>query len=156
MPDLYIITGSNGAGKSSIGPDYLPQHIQNTCTIFDGDKLFIQKRNELWQTIKAPKEVKKLAYEFTVETFEMQVAEALASRSNYVYEGHFTNDSTWDIPRKFKAQGYIVHLIFLGLEHPDDSQKRVIERSKKGGHWVDRATIEDNFYGQPSKVRATY
>src|SRR5690242_15012561 len=101
MPELYIITGSNGAGKSSIGPDYLPQNIQSTCTIFDGDKLFIQKRNELWQSIKAPKEVRKLAYEFVVETFERQVEEALATRSNYVYEGHFTNDSTWDIPRRF-------------------------------------------------------
>ena len=27
MPGLYIITGSNGAGKSSIGPDYLPAHV---------------------------------------------------------------------------------------------------------------------------------
>lgn len=24
MPELFIITGSNGAGKSSIGPEYLP------------------------------------------------------------------------------------------------------------------------------------
>jgi len=152
MPELYIITGSNGAGKSSIGPDYLPQYIQNTCTIFDGDKLFIQKRNELWQTIKAPKEVRKLAYEFVVETFEQQVKEALATRSNYVYEGHFTNDSTWDIPRRFKEEGYIVNLIFLGLENPDISQQRVIERSKEGGHWVDRPTIEDNFYGNLQKL----
>ena len=58
MPELHIITGSNGAGKSTVGPEYLPQHIQNTCTIFDGDKLFIQKRNELWQNLKAPKEVR--------------------------------------------------------------------------------------------------
>ena len=37
MPELFIITGSNGAGKSSIGANYLPAHIQNTCSIFDGD-----------------------------------------------------------------------------------------------------------------------
>src|SRR6266496_1896622 len=79
VPELYIITGSNGAGKSSIGPKYLPQHIQDTCTIFDGDKLFVNKRNELWQTIKAPKEVRRLAYEYTVETFDQQVTEALAT-----------------------------------------------------------------------------
>jgi hypothetical protein len=39
MPELYIITGSNGAGKSSIGPEYLPVHIRQQGPIFDGDKL---------------------------------------------------------------------------------------------------------------------
>ena len=29
MPDLYIITGSNGAGKSSIGPEYLPPKVRD-------------------------------------------------------------------------------------------------------------------------------
>ncbi len=152
MPELYIITGSNGAGKSSIGPNYLPTHITDTCPVFDGDKLFIQKRNELWQSIKAPKEVKKLAFAFTVETFENQVAEALANYKNYVYEGHFTNDSTWGTPRKFKENGYEVNLIFLGLANPEISQIRVIDRAREGGHWVDRRTIEDNFYGNLEKL----
>ena len=153
MPELYIITGSNGAGKSSLGANYLPDHINETYRIFDGDKLFIEKRNELWQTLKAPKEVRKLAFEFTVDTFEKQVADALARGSNYVYEGHFTNDATWDTPRKFKVAGYTVNLIFLGLSTPDASQLRVIERSKDGGHWVDRRTIEDNFYGNLQKLQ---
>jgi predicted ABC-type ATPase len=28
MPDLFIITGSNGAGKLSVGPTYLPDYIK--------------------------------------------------------------------------------------------------------------------------------
>jgi predicted ABC-type ATPase len=43
MPELYIITGSNGAGKSSVGPVYLPKYIQKNYTVFDGDKLFMHK-----------------------------------------------------------------------------------------------------------------
>jgi predicted ABC-type ATPase len=152
MPELYIITGSNGAGKSTIGPDYLPQQINKKCIVFDGDKLFIQKRSELWQTIKAPKEIKKLAHQFVLETFENQTAEALAKRHDYVYEGHFTNDETWSTPLKFKENGYIVTLIFFGLKDPDTSQLRVVERAKEGGHWVDRRTIEDNYYGNLRKL----
>ncbi len=90
--------------------------------------------------------------EFTVKTFEEQLGDALAKRANYVYEGHFTNDSTWDTPVKFKANGYEVTLIFFGLESPDASQVRVVERAKEGGHWVDRRTIEDNFYGNLQKL----
>lgn len=44
MPNLHIITGSNGAGKSSVGPSYLPDEIQLSCSVFDGDKLFMEKR----------------------------------------------------------------------------------------------------------------
>ena len=46
MAGLYIITGSNGAGKSSFGASYLPEHLQG-YNIFDGDKLFMQKRRQL-------------------------------------------------------------------------------------------------------------
>jgi predicted ABC-type ATPase len=68
MPELYIITGSNGAGKSSVGIDYLPEYIRNNYTIFDGDKLFMQKQKELWLSgIRAHKEAKKIAYASVIE-----------------------------------------------------------------------------------------
>ncbi len=38
MPVLFIITGSNGAGKSTVGYTYLPPDIQKDHTVFDGDK----------------------------------------------------------------------------------------------------------------------
>jgi len=61
MPELFIITGSNGAGKSSIGPKYLPQRIRERGPVFDGYKLFVEKRKELWRNIKSHKECAKLA-----------------------------------------------------------------------------------------------
>src|SRR5215204_6443934 len=116
MPELYIITGSNGAGKSTVGADYLPPSIQQRCTIFDGDKLFMDKQRELWKDgIKAIKEAKKMAFAFVEETFDSLVQQALASNNDFVYEGHFTNEATWDIPRRFKAAGFSIHLIFFGL-----------------------------------------
>ena len=30
MPVLIIITGSNGAGKSSIGPEYVPNKLRDS------------------------------------------------------------------------------------------------------------------------------
>ena len=39
MPDLYIIMGSNGAGKSTVGLSYLPEVIQENHTVFDVDRL---------------------------------------------------------------------------------------------------------------------
>jgi predicted ABC-type ATPase len=157
MPELYIITGANGAGKSSLGFNYLPEHIQNKYSIFDGDKLFMQKQKELWNTgIKAHKEARKLAYQYVSDTFDQLVERALEANDTFVYEGHFTNDSTWDIPEMFKSRGYVISMIFLGLTDPDTSELRVINRVKEGGHFVPRLTVEDNFYGNLEKLDIHY
>jgi len=41
MPVLYIITWSNGEGKSFVGSDYIPSHLRNL--IFDGDDFLCNK-----------------------------------------------------------------------------------------------------------------
>src|SRR5882672_10534176 len=125
MPELYIITGSNGAGKSSIGPEYLPAHLRQLGPVFDGDKLFVEKRKELWRTIKSDKECARQAYAWVLETFEGAVEKALTERANFAYEGHFTNEATWDIPRRFLAASYSVHLLFFGLRDIELSNLRV-------------------------------
>ena len=153
MPDLYIITGSNGAGKSAVGPDYLPESIQQKCIVFDGDKLFMQKQRELWLSgIRAIKEAKKIAFSFVEETFESLVEDAITNKKDFVYEGHFTNDATWDVPRKFKANGFSIHMIFLGLSSTDLSSVRVVARSQEGGHYVDPLTVSANYYGNLEKL----
>jgi len=157
MPVLYIITGSNGAGKSTVGPDYLPLAIQQTCKIFDGDKLFMEKQRELWRIgVKAHKEAKKIALAFVEETFDRLVEVAIGFNTDLVYEGHFTNDATWLIPKRFKANGYQINLIFFGLTNTDLSELRVIDRTKEGGHYVDPDTVASNFYGNLEKLNHYY
>lgn len=148
MPDLYIITGSNGAGKSTLGIKYLPKHIGDNYTVFDGDLLYVKKLHESFPKLTpSPKEAKKLAFQYVIDAFEKFTANALNNNEILVYEGHFTNDATWDTPRRFKTAGYNIHLLFLGLTDPDLSQFRVTGRVAKGGHFVDRLTLEDNFRG---------
>jgi predicted ABC-type ATPase len=157
VPSLYIITGSNGAGKSTVGPRYLPENIRNNFPVFDGDLLFISKQRELFPGItRSPKEAKKLAYQHVVDTFESLSENALNSNENFVYEGHFTNNATWDTPKRFKAAGYTIHLFFLGLNDPDLSQSRVTDRVTEGGHYVDRATIEANFTGNLEMLNVNF
>lgn len=114
----------------------------------------MEKQAELFPyKTKSPKESKKLAQEFVVNTFETLVEKALLKHDNFVYEGHFTNDNTWLAPIKFRDAGYKIHLLFLGLSDPDLSQLRVADRVvTTKGHYVDRPTIEANFEGNLEKL----
>lgn len=133
MSELYIITGSNGAGKSTIGPDYLPDDIRESCVVFNGDKIFMDKQKELWnQGIRAIKEARNLAAEYLEKLFDETIETKLQKNENFVYEGHFANESTWDVPRRFKSAGYQIHLIFFGVSDTELSMARVIDRSKEG------------------------
>lgn len=157
MPTLYLITGSNGAGKSTVGPDYLPRHIIAKHVVFDGDKLYTGKVSELWpQQLRSLKEAKKLAAEFIVTTLENQLDNALENKEDFIYEGHFPSYATWDFPKRFKGCGYQIQMLFLGLKDTDLSEMRVGLRAKKGGHNVPRYDIENNFYGNLEMLNEHY
>ncbi len=157
MPDLYIISGSNGAGKSTIGQDYVPTIVLEDSAIFDGDKLYMQKHLELWKAgMRVDKKIKEIANDFVIETFNRLVDAAISSKKHFAYEGHFTEDSSWNVPRLFKSMNYVIHQIFFGLSNTDQSELRVLERVKDGGHYVPRLMIENNFYGNLEQLNRNF
>jgi predicted ABC-type ATPase len=146
MPNLYIIAGHNGAGKSTFGKNLLPQNAQN-LTIFDGDLVFSQKLKYFSSYIKVHKYAVQEADEATVEEFEKLTKEALFTQSDFAYEGHFSNENSWDTIRFFKKQGYTILMIFLGLKTLKSSEKRVSDRVQANGFLVPAYAIQHNYYG---------
>lgn len=153
MPELHIITGSNGAGKSSVGPEHLPPHIKNGFTVFDGDKLTLHKTKELYATgLHSYKEAKTLANEWIAGHFNEQVENAISKADHFVYEGHFREASAWSVVNRCKRNGYSVHMIFFGLINIERSAMRVLERALSGGHNVSPAEIDLNYHGNLLQV----
>ncbi len=146
MPNLYIIAGHNGAGKSTFGKNLLPKNAQN-LTIFDGDLVFSQKLKFFSSYIKVHKYAAQEADEATVEEFEKLSKETIATQSDFAYEGHFSNENSWETIRYFRKQGYTISMIFLGLERLDLSEDRVGIRVFKGGFLVPTYAIHHNYYG---------
>lgn len=154
MPELFVITGANGAGKSTVGPIYFPRHLQD---VFDGDKLYLGKRSELWKSgLRVQRELTKKASEFVENTFNSLVDDALSQSKDFAYEGHFSKDESWDVLYRFKESGYTLHLIFFGLDNVDISLDRVLIRAKEGGHHVDPLTLHDNYFGNLRQVNQRY
>lgn len=154
MPELFVITGSNGAGKSTVGPSYFPDNLQD---IFDGDKLYLEKRSELWKSgLRVQRELTRQASEFVDRTFYSLVETAISHSLDFAYEGHFSKDESWNVLHQFKNEGYIIHLIFFGLDNEEISSDRVLIRAQEGGHYVDPLTLRENYFGNLNQVDDRY
>ncbi|MDR6570470.1 zeta toxin family protein [Chitinophaga ginsengisegetis] len=153
MPTLYIIAGSNGAGKSSAGPDLLPTELIKKHSPFDGDKLKSLKQLEFRKQLGCSyKEAGKLADEYVDQTFELQYKSALEQNEDFVYEGHFTEEESWSLIRTFKKEKYRINMLFMGLATLEISLDRVFKRAMNGGHNVPVYEIEKNYYGNLYKL----
>ena len=76
MPELIIIAGCNGAGKSTFASSFLPEGL----TSFDYDRLFIENYNSLPDS--------ELREEFaknqTVKDFEFVIEKSLLNKSDFL------------------------------------------------------------------------
>lgn len=153
MPYLYILTGSNGAGKSTVGPSYFPEAGE----FFDGDKLYLERRSALWkQGLKVQRELVSQATKYVNDVFSNAVENSLSQNKSFAYEGHFSKEESWVIPELFKKKGYRLHVVFFGLDNTNLSSDRVLIRAKEGGHNVDPLTLRDNFYGNLNFVNTKF
>ena len=145
-PQLFIITGSNGAGKSTYKQALLPAE-HNQLDIFDGDAFYTQQSTVLYKLTHSSKEARRLAEEALEREFLKLVELSISEKKNFAYEGHFTGAGAWGIPKRFKKEGFEIHLIFCGLNTLTNSKKRVQTRVKKGGFHVMPLAIENNYWG---------
>jgi predicted ABC-type ATPase len=133
-PKIIIIAGPNGAGKITFAREFLPNEAG--CPVFVNADL-IAAGLAPFQPAAAAMQAGRLMLE------EIQ---------RHVNEGHsFAFETTlsgrayarW-IPR-WRARGYHVKLIFLGLALADQAVARVAMRIRQGGHAVPESVIRRRF-----------
>lgn len=133
MPNLIVIAGCNGAGKSTYASSFLPDRL----TSFDYDKLYFEN----YSVLPDSELREKFARDKTNKSFENSVKQAIENKTDFCYETNFDAIPIhW--PEKFKDHGYVINLIFFCLDNKEIAIQRVEERAEFKGHFVDRATIE--------------
>ncbi|PWK28366.1 putative ABC-type ATPase [Arcicella aurantiaca] len=146
MPNLYIIAGHNGAGKSTFGRNLLPSSAQD-LSIFDGDIIFSQKLILAKQSIKVHKYAVQQAEEETIIEFKRLSSDAIVAQKDFAYEGHFSNANSWDTIHLFKEKNYSINMVFLGLATLNLSEIRVKDRVQNNGFFVPPYAIFHNYFG---------
>jgi predicted ABC-type ATPase len=133
MPDLIIIAGCNGAGKSTFASSFLSEGL----TSFDYDRVFAENYNSLTDSELR----EEIAKNQTTKDFESAVERAFLNNSDFCYE---TNFDAYPIywAQKFRENGFQISLIFFCLNNQDIARHRIQVRTEFKGHFVDNKTID--------------
>jgi predicted ABC-type ATPase len=74
-----------------------------------------------------------------------EIARHAAAGRNFAFESTLSGLTYVRMIAAWRASGYTVKLVFLGLASPEDAIARVAMRVRQGGHDVPEATIRRRF-----------
>lgn len=133
MPNLIVIAGCNGSGKSTFSQSLLPDGLNS----FDFDKIFL----EYYHNLSDSELREEMARNLASDDFKKSIELAIKTKSDFCYETNLdVNPLYW--PRYFKSKGYVVSIVFFCLSSQDIARQRVEERTEFKGHYVDNKTID--------------
>jgi predicted ABC-type ATPase len=123
MPNLYIIAGCNGAGKTTASYTILPE-ILNCLEFVNAD------------------EIAKGLSPFQPETVSFEAGRIMLERINnlldeandFAFETTLATGSYVSFIKKAKSKGYFVTLLYFWLSSPELAIDRVKKRVESGGH----------------------
>ena len=131
---LYIISGCNGAGKTTASFNILPDLLQ--C------KEFVNA-DEIARGI-SPFQPEKVSIE-AGRLMLRRIDELIVSGQDFSFESTLSSKSFLHTIINAKARGYYVTLIFFWLESVELAKDRVLKRVSEGGHNIEESVIERRY-----------
>jgi predicted ABC-type ATPase len=124
MPQLWIVAGPNGSGKTSLSR----KHLLGKVPIVNPDEIAAQ----LSGPNRSPLDV---AMQAGRQTLAIQ-RQHLDQRDTFALETTFSGTRELALVQKAKAAGYKVNLVYLCTNSPMTSMARIAQRVRDGGHFV--------------------
>ena len=134
MKNLYIVSGCNGAGKTTASYTVLPEILE--CREFvNADEIArgLSPFNAEGVAIEAGRLMLQRIEELLKEDVTFAIETTLATRS-YV-----------SLVKRAQRQGYRVNLLYFWLSSPELAMRRVAERVSKGGHDIPEEIIRRRY-----------
>jgi predicted ABC-type ATPase len=135
MPNLYIIAGCNGAGKTTAGYTILPD-ILNCDEFVNADSIAAGL---------SPFNPDSVAFE-AGRIMLQRIHQLIGERIDFAFETTLSAKSYLPLIKKAQVIGYEVTLLFFWLSSPEQAKERVVKRVKQGGHNIPESVIERRYY----------
>ena len=133
-PNLYIIAGPNGSGKTTFAREFLPKYVK--CNNFINADLIAQGLSPFspqTSAIHAGRLVLKQINDFSNRKID------------FAFETTLSGKTYFSLLKALKAKGYSVRLFFLWVPDPVLSLARIKERVSLGGHNVPKEDVLRRF-----------
>jgi len=133
-PQLRIIAGANGSGKTTFVREFLPRyvtipHFVNADLIAAGLSPFAPEGAALRAGRLMLEEIRRLA----------------AARADFTFETTLSGRTYEPMLREFREEGYLVYLYFLWLPDVTLNLLRVAHRVQQGGHTVPEEDVRRRY-----------
>jgi len=135
MPEMYIIAGCNGAGKTTAVYDLLPD-VFNTIEFINADEIArgLSPFNPSGVAIQAGR--------IMLDRLEQMVERS----GSFAFETTLSGFTYLSLIKKAKSRGYAVTLFYVYLNGVALAVERVAIRVSKGGHSIPNDVIERRYY----------
>jgi len=134
-PQLYIISGCNGAGKTTASYTILPEILE--C------KEFVNA-DEIARGL-SPFQPEKVAIE-AGKIMLRRIDELLREKTNFAIETTLASKTYKNTILTAREKGYNITLVYFWLNNVELARERVKNRVKEGGHNIDSQVIERRYY----------
>jgi predicted ABC-type ATPase len=136
VPYLYIISGCNGAGKTTASFTILPEMLK--CKEFvNSDEIAKGLSPFNSDSIAVAIEASRIMYK--------RIKELLSSGEPFATETTLATRSVANLKREAQGKGYYVTLLYFWLNTPDLAVERVKMRVAAGGHNIPESTIRRRY-----------
>ena len=132
--NLYIISGCNGAGKTTASYTVLPEVLH--C------KEFVNA-DEIAKGL-SPFNPESVAIE-AGRLMLQRIEDLLAKEESFSIETTLATKSYINLVRRAQAKGYTVRLLFFWLNSPELALQRIAERVAKGGHNIPEPIVRRRY-----------
>ncbi len=134
MPNLFVIAGCNGAGKTTAAFTLLPEII-NCKEFVNADE--IARGISPFQPEKVSIEASRLMLH--------RLNELLLRKEDFAFETTLSSKNYINFILKAKEIGYEICLIYFYLDTIELAISRIKERVKKGGHFIDDKVVNRRY-----------
>ncbi|MBR4391432.1 MAG: zeta toxin family protein [Bacteroidales bacterium] len=134
MSNLYIISGCNGAGKTTASMTVLPETLQ--CREFVNCDEIAKGLNPL-----NPDSAKVAAARLMLS----RIKKLIADNADFAIETTLATKSYHALVQRAQEKGYDIKLIYFWLQSPELALQRVAERVKNGGHNVEEHIVRRRY-----------
>jgi len=134
MPNLYIIAGCNGAGKTTASYSVLPDMLD--CKEFVNADA-IAKGLSPFQPDKVAIEAGRIMLN--------RINELLKQKEDFAFETTLSARTYGQLIKKAQLEGYFVTLVYFWLNSVELAIQRVITRVLAGGHNIPDETIRRRY-----------